>query len=202
MALSTEEIDDVRRHLGYGNIGLGAEPYTPDGFQAVFDQIVSTYLSTGNETTSSTTITAAAQTTLAVADATGIVAYGKLIVDTGDQAEIVQVKNVSGTDVIAYFAKAHTGTYPVATDSGKARLRLLLWDADAAWRSMTDGTVGATAGLKQVDKGDVEWFQGFQVLTDRLNHYKSIVMQISSLVRVDPAWQTTRSGRMQLEAYS
>lgn len=201
MTLSAAEIDDVRRHLGYGNISVGAEPYTPDGFQAVFEQVVSPNLSTGNETTANTAVTAATTTTITVVDATGIVSYGKLIVDTAEQAEIVQVKVVSGTSVTAYFNKAHTGTYPVATDSGKARLRLLLFDADAAWRAATDLTVGATAGLKQVDKGDVEWFEGFQVLSDRISHYKSIVSQISSLVQVPPQWASMQRARTTLEAY-
>ena len=78
---------------------------------------------------------------------------------------------------------------------------MLLHRAEQTWQAMQDPSVGATAGLKQVDKGDVEWFQGFQVLKDRLSHYKAIVSQISSLVRVLPAWAESGGRCSSLEAY-
>lgn len=127
-------------------------------------------------------------------------AYAKLVVDVGEDSELVTVRSVTATTFTAKFLKAHPSSgYPVALMGGHARLRLLLGQADTAWQALQDPSVGATAGLKQVDKGDVEWFQGFQVLKDRLNHYKAIVMQISSLVRVAPCWDSV--GSSQLEAY-
>jgi hypothetical protein len=85
--------------------------------------------------------------------------------------------------------------------SGLARLRYLLHRADQAWQAMQDTAIGATAGLKQVDRGDVEWFGSFQVLKDRLDHYRAIVNQISSLVRVQPAWAETTAAPSTLESY-
>lgn len=188
MSLSTAEVESLRFHLGYGNVGVGAYPYTPDGFKELFEQVIGLNLTGDTETTASGSTTAGALATLTPAAMTGIVAYARLVVDVGDDSEIVTVKSVTSTTFTARFSKARTGSFPVALLGGQARLRLLLGQADTAWQAMQDPSIGSTAGLKQVDKGDVEWFQGFQVLKDRLSHYRAIVGQISSLVRVQPAW--------------
>lgn len=194
MALSDSEIESLRYHLGYGNIGLGVSMYTPDGFKELFDQIIAPYLTGSTETTATTAVTAGTNVTVTPVSMTSIVPYAKLVVDVGDDVELVMVRSVTATTFTAKFAKAHpTSGYPVAVMGGHARLRLLLNQADNAWQAMQDPSVGATAGLKQVDKGDVEWFQGFQVLKDRLRHYQEIVGQISSLVRVDLVGKGTSS---------
>lgn len=199
MTISTSEIETLRFHLQYGNMQVGAEPYTPDGFQALFTQVIAPNLGISTETTSVTDVTAAAQNTIVVGDATLFAAYGTMVVGVGDAAEIVQIATVSGTSITGYFVNAHTGPYPVALMSGTARLRMLLHEADAAHAKLTDQEVVASAGLKQVDKGDVEWFNGSGgVLKDRQKHYLSIVGSIASLVRVD----INRSGcRGRIEAY-
>lgn len=185
MALTSSELESLRYHLGFGNIGLGVSMYTPDGFKELFDNIIGPYLTGDTETTATTTIVAGTNVTVTPVSMTGIVPYAKLVIDVGDDVELVMVRSVGVTAFTAKFAKAHPSTgYPVAVMGGHARLRLLLNQADNAWQAMQDPAVGATAGLKQVDKGDVEWFQGFQVLKDRLRHYREIINQISSLVRV------------------
>lgn len=201
MALTTAELDSLRHHLGYGNLSVHAEPYTPDTYYEVFSGIVSPNLSTGTETSATTAITAGATTTVTPASMDDIVAYGQLVVDVGTDAEVVIVKAVTSTTFTAHFAKAHATTgYPIATMSGLARLRLLLWDADAAWRAMTDGVVGSSAGIKQVD--EIEFFQGMQVLKGKVDHYKAIVSAISTLVQVPPQWATGGGGGPgRLEAY-
>lgn len=201
MALTASELDALRFHLGYGNIAVGAEPYTPDTFYEVFSGVVSPYLSTGNETSATTAIAANTVAVVTPAAMTGIAAYGRLVIDVGQDAEVVTVQAVSGSTFTARFAKAHSSSgYPVATMSGLARLRMLLGAADAAWAAATSSDTGAAAGLKSVDKGDVVWFNGYRVLRDRLDHYKSIVTSISSLVRVAPAnGSSARTTR--LEAY-
>lgn len=200
MTLSTAELDSLRHHLGYGNLSTAAEPYTADTYYEVFSGIVSPNLSTGTETSSVTAVTAGTTQAITVVSATGIAVYGQLVVDVGDQAESVLVKAVSGTSVTAHFLKAHAATgYPVATMSGLARLRLLLWDADAAWRALTDLGIGATSGIKKVD--EVEFFQGTMVLSGRLEHYKSIVCSIASLVQVPPQWAEAQAGGARLAAY-
>lgn len=187
-------------HLGYGNIGTGTSAYSPDGFKELFDEVISVYLTGSTETTTTTSATAGATTTITPASMTGIVAHAQLVIDVAEAIEVVSVRAVTATTFTAYFAKAHTGTYPVALMGGYARLRLLLHRAEQAWTAMFDPSVGATAGLKQVDKGDVEWFAPGSVIKDRLNHYRSIVMQISSLVRVPPRW-ANEGHRTTLEAY-
>lgn len=202
MTLSAAEIDSLRFHLGYGNISVGAEPYTPDTFYEVFSSIVSPYLSSDTETSATTAVTAGDIAVVTPVSMTGIAAYTQLVVNVAEQAEVVTVKATTATTFTAYFSKSHAASgYPIAPLRGLGRLRLMLHQADVAWQAALSPEVGATAGLKQVDQGDVEWFQGFQVLKGRLDHYRSIVASISTLVRVPISGNASvrRSGR--LEAY-
>ena len=206
MTISTSEVESLRVHLGYGNLSNVALPYTPDGWWTVFGTIVSGALGTGTETTGSTATTAGAVTTITVADASEFSVYDEAVIDVGDNAEIVQVQACTTglTETItAKFDKVHTAAgYPVATMSGKARMRLLLHDANLAWRSLTDSSAGQTAGIKSVDKQDVVFFDGMSVSRGRLNHYKSVVAALSQLVRVPDAWGWGgSSGVATLEAY-
>lgn len=186
MALTDSEIQSLRRHLGYGNIDIGAYPNTPDGFLELFEQVVAPNLQTGPQT-SSTSAVSVGIATVTPADMSGIVPNARLIIDTGDDAEIVDVKAVSVTDFVARFTKAHDSSgYPIAVVSGESMLRYLLRSADIAWEKLQSPTISRTAGLKSVGKGEVEWFQGGWVLRDTLAHYRSICTQISDLVRVKP----------------
>ena len=211
MTLSTSEIESTRHHLGWGNMAVGSAPYTLDGFWHTFNQIVSPYLGTGTETSATTAITAASTTAVTPGAMTDIEVNGELVVGVGDQAEIVQVTAVTGSTFTAYFAKAHAATgYPIATMSGKARLRLLLHDANVAWRAFQDAAVGGTAGIKSLDKGDVVFqdtggergSSSSGVLKQRLAHYRAVVKALSQLVRVPaaPGWPTG-GGCARLEAY-
>jgi hypothetical protein len=199
LALTTSEVESLRFHLGYGNAGVGAYPYTPDGFQAIFEQVVAPNLTGSTETTATTAISAGSTTTVTPVSMTGIVVHAALVIDVGPAAEMVQVRSVTATTFTATFSLEHPASgYPVALMGGHARLRWLLSKADAAWVALQDATIGDTAGLKQVDKGDIEWFPGFEVLDNRKQHYAAIVEQISSLVRVEPV-RRGRTGLM--EAY-
>lgn len=196
--LTDSELESLRFHLGYGNIGADGAPYTPDTFLELFASVVSPNLSTGSETTGSTEITAPGVVTVTPASMTGITAYATLVIDTGEQAETVVVRSVTATTFSAQFAKVHSGTYPIATMSGLARLRLLLWDADSAWRSLNSQDVGASSGLKKVD--EIEFFQAGKLLEGRAEHYKTIVQSIAFLVQVPPKWAADK-GSVRLEAY-
>jgi hypothetical protein len=204
MALVDAEIQSLRHHLGYGNVSTGAYPYTPDGFYEVFTSVISPNLQTGAETTSSTAVAAVGTATIVVASATDIVANSRLVIDVGDDAEIVVVKSVAATSVSAKFAKTHSGTYPVALMSGVARLRMLLHAADVAWSGLQSSAMTSTAGIKRVE-GDVEFFEsGMSGMTAKLAgvraHYESIADEISSLVRV-PRRGARGEGRGSVEAY-
>lgn len=204
MALTDAEIQSLRHHLGYGNVSTGAYPYTPDGFYELFTSVISPNLQTGAETTSATATTAGASTAIVVEASTGIVAYARLVIDVGDQAEIVTVKAVSGLNVTAYFTIAHSGTYPVAVESGVSRLRMLLHRADAAWQALTSGKMFSGAGIKQVD--EVHFFDpksggASAQLAGTRKAYEAVVWEISSLVRVLPRWASQRAARTVTETY-
>lgn len=185
MALSDAEVESLRFHLGYGNIGLGAYPSTPDGFLELFRDVVAPNLTGGVETTATTDIAAGAAVQVTPASMTGIVVHAKLVIDVADATELITVRSVTGTTFTAVFANDHPSTgYPIALLDGHSRLRLLLNQAEKAWQAMTEPSIGDTAGLKQLDKGDIEWFEGFQVLKDRLSHYRSICDELVKLVRV------------------
>jgi hypothetical protein len=200
MALTAGEVEALRFHLGYGNVDILALPYTNDGFWFTFNTIVASYLTTGTETSSTTAITAGATVVVTPAAMTGIDVYSQLVVDVAEQAELVTVKAVTSTTFTAHFAKSHAVSgYPIATMSGLSRLRMLIHDADAAWKALSDLTIAKTAGLKSVDQDSVVWFGGGSVMSDRRRHYDGIVASISSLVRVPVNGACARSTSM--EAY-
>ncbi len=199
MALTTAEIEALRYHLGYGNINVGGYPYTPDGFFELFTQVVAPNLTTGIETSATTAVVAGLTTAVTPVAMTGIVMYGRLVVDVGDDAEVVVVAAAAGSTFWAKFAKAHAATgYPIATESGVSRLRLLLHAATAAWNKLQASTVTSVAGLQSVGNGEAVWFKGGAVLRDTLEHYRAICRSLSDLVRVP---LRTDDGGGQIEAY-
>jgi hypothetical protein len=199
MPATDAEIETLRFHLGYGNIGVGGYPYTPDGFKELFGQVVQPNLSEGAATTSTTAISAAGLTTITPASMTGLATHERLVVDVGEDAELVVVRSVTLTTFAARFAKAHTAGYPIQVESGLTRLRGLLHDADTAHFGLTGTTTTKTAGLKSVGRGAVEWFPNGAVLTQKLDQYVTIVDRLSSLVRVPPI--RPLRGVTRLEAY-
>lgn len=202
--LTDEEVQAVRFHLGFGNLdGHTADLYTGDGYLALFEDVVRDSLQGGAETTATTTVAAGATVPVTVGDITDIAARTQLVVDVGDDAEVVVVRSISGSTFTAKFTNAHTQPYPVAVMSGEARLRMLLWTADVAWIKCQDSGITDASGLKSLDNGGIVWKDGADatVLAETLNHYRAIVWQISSLVRVRPAWANQAAARSTLEAY-
>ncbi len=200
--LSTAEIESLRHHLGYGNVGIHAYPYTPDGFYEVFTQIVAPNLSKSTETTATTNVTAAGVASITLADATDILPYTALVIDAGEDTELVTVRNVSGLVVSARFALAHVAQpYPVAVLSGTMRCRLLLKAADVAWAKEQSGAVTGTAGIKQLGRGEIEYFPGGSVLADISGHYATIRHRLSSLTRVPIADDGGRRAHATIEPY-
>ena len=185
--LTPAEVEAIRFHLDYGNISVGGYPYTPDGYFELFTNVVAEYLTTGAETTATTVVVADTITAITPASMTGIAANTRLVIDVDTDQEIVVVKAVTSTTFTARFAKAHTGTYPVAVDSGVQRLRRLLALAETAYAALTSEDTGSAAGVKKVD--ELEFFGGAKntgssVLDGKLAHYRAIVDRIASLVRV------------------
>jgi hypothetical protein len=196
MAVSDDELESLRFHLGYGNVDSGAYPYTPDGFKELFGQVIQPNLTSGAQTTA-TTSASAGISSVTVVSLTDIAANTRLVVDVGDAVEIVVVRGVSGSAFSAAFTAAHEAPFPVAVMGGEQRLRLLLHRADAAWQAMQAGDVTDVAGIKRIE-GDVEWFPGGNTLKERRATYRNIVCELSRLCRVAPA-DCGPTG--QLEAY-
>ncbi len=197
MAVSDDEIESLRFHLGYGNLSEDG-PYTADGFRAVFYQVIQPNLTTGAETTATTSVGAAGLATVTVGALTGIAANARLLVDVGDAMEIVVVRATGVLAFTAAFAAEHTQPYPVAAIGGQQRLRILLHRADAAWQAFSSSDVGDVAGLKRIE-GDVEWFPGGNTLKERKASYESIVEELAFLCRVESRRGHKRCS--QLEAY-
>jgi len=203
MAVLTDaEIEELRWHLGWGNISVGGYPHTPDGYFEAIRNVVAEYLTTDEETSATTAITAASTTSVTPVSMTGIAANVRLLVDAGDEAELVVVKSVTASTFTAKFALAHASSgYPVAIYSGLARLRFLLHQANKAFTTLTGTEITNAAGLKSVGRGAVEWYGNNAKLEALQQHYRNVVMQLSSLVRVpvnDELW----SGPIhQMEAY-
>jgi hypothetical protein len=195
------DIEALRFHLGYGNLGVAAYPYAPDGFVELFHTVIQPNLSTAPETTATTAIAAGEIVQVTPVSMTGIAVNVRLLVDNGEDAEEVVVKATTVTKFSARFSKAHAASgYPILVASGVARLRQLLHAAQLAHEQVTGSTVTSTAGLKSVGRGEVEWFGESAVLESRRAHYLAIVAQLSSLVRVAPVEMgTSRGGTM--EAY-
>lgn len=202
MSLTNVEQDALRFHLGYGNLSVGSEAYARSGFVELFSQVASVYLTVGDETSSTTAVTAGAIAVVMPLAMTGIVASCQLVVDVGDDAEVVMVQAVTPTTFTARFARAHAATgYPIATYRGLARVRWLLWQAEKAHQAMqSQDLVGAAAGVEKAD--EVTFFQGGWVLKDRLSHYKVIVTMLANVVQIPPAWEARGGGGdTRLEAY-
>jgi hypothetical protein len=184
-------------------LAVGAYPYTPDGFFELFTNVIAVYLTGGTETSATTSIdcsTGPATVVVTPVSMTSIAVNVRLVVDVGDEAETVVVKAVTATTFTARFTKTHTTAgYPIATESGVARLRLLLHEADRAHDTMLGASVAAQGGIRSVDKGEVEWFGPVGVMKAHWEQYRGIVARISSLVRVPPVEMGGGQGRM--EAY-
>jgi hypothetical protein len=202
--LTTEEVENLRFHLGYGNLQVGAYPWTPDGFMELFTNVIKPYLATGPETSATTAVDTGAGpsiVTVTPLDMTGIAVNVRLIVDNGEDTEVVVVKAVTPTTFTARFALAHAASgYPIAVETGTSRLRWLLHQADRTHQTMLSPMVTATAGIKSVDKGEVEWFGPTAVLRSVFAQYQVLVEQISRLVRV-PATLSASGPTTRLEAY-
>jgi hypothetical protein len=197
MALTASEVLSLKHHLAYGNIGVGAFPYTSDGFQELFEQVVAPNLIDGNDTTASTVVVAKTVAVVSVLSLTGIAPRARLIVDVGEDAEMVDVKATGALTFTARFAKAHAaGGWPVSTMSGVSRLRWAMWEADRLWAKLQDSSITKSAGLQSVDRNRVVWFGGNAVLKDVLAAYKACVMTISDIVRVKPSWYYEDQGAL------
>lgn len=186
-ALAAWEVESLRSHLGWGNVGIGASPYAADGLHDVFYAVVGPYLTTAPETQASSEVAAPGTAVITPDSMEGIVAGTSLVVDVGADMEIVQVRSATLTTFSARFKLAHPASgYLVAVMSGRARLRILLNALDRLWEQLQGAAVGGTAGIKQLGQGEIEWFGPTAVRDGLAAQYEALVLQLSALVRVPP----------------
>ena len=205
--VSDAQVQALRFHLGYGNVSVGAYPYTPDGFYELFTTVIAPNLQSGNETSATTAITAGSIAVVTPVDMTGIATYVRLVVDVGPFVETVTVAAVTSLTFSAYFVNAHAASgYPIVMDSGVQRLRTLINAADTAWQRIQDAELGYIGGLKSTDKGDVVWQDTKRAnlpLDAARSQYEAIQKSLSALVRVDICGDEAsgNSGSTSLEPY-
>lgn len=199
MSLTTSEIESLRTHLSYGNMNVGGYPYTPDGFLVLFRDIIAPNLGTDTETSATTTIAVGIATVTPLV-MTNIVAGASLIVDVGEDAELVMVKAVTSTTFTARFAKAHTSAgYPVEVASGKSRVRMLLSQADRLWARLQASDITQTAGLESLGNGEIKWVAGAAgVLQDIAGQYARVVNAISEICRVPVRRDVVDTGALEM----
>lgn len=198
-ALTRYEVESLRFLLGYGNIGVDAQPYTPDGWWSMFDAVVVPYLSSAPETSSTAPIIGGQTNTVTPDSMIGIVVHEKLVVDVGPGLEKVVVQSVTPTTFTAFFAQAHPITgYPIAVQSGVTRARELLAEAERLVAAATGSAVTQTAGIKQLGQGEIEWFEAGAVLASTNRQLAGVIGLISSLLRIPVAGGCDRA---RLEAY-
>lgn len=162
MALLAAELERIRYELGFNDLTAGAEPYI--GVAAIFDRVIQPYLRAGATTTSSTSVTAASPgalpspVALTLADATGFAQFARVVVDVDGRQERVTVQSVSGSVINVMLSLAHSGTYPVTVEGGETMVRELLDKCRECHDQIRQSAL--SAGIKQVDNGDVVFFGG------------------------------------------
>lgn len=158
MALTDAEVWQCKYELGFNLLTAGAEPYI--GVTALFDQVISPFLTAATETTSSTSVTAATSptpVTLTLASASGFAAGEVVVVDVDSRQERATIQSLTGSDITVQLTLAHSGTYPVLLEGPESIVRtLLLRLRNAGSAQVSSGTT--SAGIKQVD--EIQFFEG------------------------------------------
>jgi len=196
MALLTSEIMRIRVELGYNALNVGAEPYI--GTQAVFNQVIQTYMQGGASTTSSTTVTAASAptpVTLTLASATGFTVGDRVAVDVDARYESAVIETLSGSTATVLLSSAHSGTYPVSVEGGESIVREAL-RAIAACKAQLTGSALRSAGLKRAD--EVEFYADQKGASSRLADTRRELMawrdELAGVLGVVNYWRTGRGG--------
>lgn len=157
MAFTDSEIARMRFELGYNVMDVGAEPYL--GITSVFDQVIRENSLSDYATTSSTAVTGNSDpspSTITISNATGFATGQRVVVDVDTRRETVTIQNLSGTSLTALFTKTHSGTYPVAIESGETIAREILNKLSSFDSERLDRL--KASGVKKVD--EIEFFGG------------------------------------------
>jgi len=161
VALTSAEIARIKFELGDNLLGFGALPFVD--VSTVYEQIIAPYTLGGAATTCTATIPAsapAALATLPLASSAGFTAGDRMVVDVDDSQEAATIRSVSGNNVTAFLAIAHSGTFPVLVEGGESIIRGILTQLRKLGVGGQDGgqlgQATGYAGLKRVE--DIEFF--------------------------------------------
>lgn len=200
MALSDDELAEIKAELGFNLLAVGAEPYI--GITAIFSQVIQPYLTDGVSTTSSTSVTAtteATPTTLTLASGTGFASRQRVVVDVDARREVVTAQHVSGTSLTALFVKPHSGTYPVALYNGEEIVRDKLFAIRAVKAQMAE--VHGHGAIKKVD--EIEFYQAggataFGVLGSNLATWRN---ELAAALGIRSLWGARSAGAQRCAVY-
>lgn len=193
MALSTEELYELKYELGYHNLTIDSLPMI--GYYPLFDQIVNVYLAPEISTTTSTATVAAQVVTpvsLTVASATGFAVGNRVVIDVDDLEEIATIRSIVGNVMTLAIKGAHSGSYPIVEFGPIARVRSLLRSIRAVKAKIAN--LMGTGAVKKVD--EVEFYQSgnktiLQLLQDQLAFWRH---ELSSVVGIPDLWLAHGSG--------
>ncbi len=200
MALLTSEIARIKAELGYNVLSNGASPWVD--IVAIFEQVIQPYLSGGASTTSATSVTAAATPTpvaLTLADATGLAAGNRVVIDVDSRQEIATVQSISGAAITVQLTGTHSGTYPVTVEGPETIVREILRQIAGVKTKMVESH--GEGSLKAVD--EIEWYSSGSVTTfgnlgAELAYWRD---QLAAVLGVQSMWARRRAGAQTMSVY-
>lgn len=166
MGLTTAEVVRVKSELGYNVLTTASQPYV-GGYLFMFEQVIQPYIDSGVEATSTTSVAASTTptpATLDLDDASEIVAGDTVIIDIDSRQERVTVQSKSGNAITCLLSKEHSGTYPVAVESGVTIVRGIL--SELSKLATTISSLRTRAGIKKAGE-EVEFFGGGATLASQ-----------------------------------
>lgn len=203
MALLTSEVYRIKAELGHNVLSVSAEPYI--GVAAIFDAVISAYMTAGASTTSATAVTAASTptaVTLTLTSATGFTSGDRVFIDVDDLQESATIRSLSGTSMGVILRLGHSDTYPVVVDGGEGVIRELLKNIRAVKSELGD-TFG-TGAVRKVD--EIEFWQAgqstaFGNLSDQLRYYRRELSQVLCNGQALNMWERSRAASQRLAVY-
>lgn len=191
--LTDDEIARIKMELWDHLLSNGAEPYI--GTHPVFNTIRDNILSSATAATSSSTaVTAAGQTTITLASATGIAVGYKVVIDCDDSREVCSVRSLAGSVMGVILRKTHAGTYPVEIESPLTIVRGLLFDLSKLDTSTIPDAL-EMGGIKRAD--EVEWFgpnEGGNHVSQLMASQKQLRMELARRIGLGTYAARNRGG--------
>lgn len=155
MALLTDaELMRIRAELFDNVLNIGAVPMID--IHVVYTTVIQPNLSSSSvSTTSSTTVTTVGPNTLTLASVSGLTAgVSRIVIDVDESREVCTVRDIAGSTVSVICQRTHSGTYPVAEESGLTIVRGIIADLEALDQTQRNNI--NSAGVKRVD--EIEFF--------------------------------------------